>query len=67
MATVFSSYHGKTKTGFGTGYMDKHPIITRVKFFFIKNDGSIKWWIENGPDIWDVMHAVIELIANLIM
>lgn len=66
MYIVFTVFIGKLQMGFGTGYMDRYPIITRVMFFIIKNDRSIKWWILNVPDVWDVMQPVIDLLATMI-
>ena len=55
---------GKPQTGSCTGYMDRYSITTRVMFFIKKNEKLIKWWIENGPDLWDVMQLIIDLIAK---
>jgi len=67
MAKVFRFYNGKPETGFCAGCMEIYSIIIRVKFFFVKNDRSIKWWIKNGPDLWDVVQFIIDLLAKMIM
>ena len=67
LTLIFRFFAGKPKAGFSTGSMYTKSFYTRVMFFIIKNDRFIKWWIENGPDIWDVVQPVIDLLANFIM
>ena len=67
MVTGFNVKQSKPEVGFWSGYMEIYPIITRVMFFVLKNDSTIKWWIKNGPDLWDVMWTAIDLLRNMIM
>ena len=64
MTNALEFLFSKPQTGFCTGYMDRKSFITRMQFFFIRNDRAIKWWIENGPDLWDMMQLIIDLIAK---